>query len=125
KRWGVVADDSAGRPLSQTPPGTLLLALASAAAEGFAPVSLLALLKHPLVMKGEGRLDWLDGARTLDLALRGPRPPAGLAGISAYLADRSGRDRDLRKKAGAWWQGVVPLLAPLEQAFLAVDRRGA
>lgn len=125
KRWGVVADDSAGRPLSQTPHGTLLLALASAAAEGFAPVSLLALLKHPLVMKGEGRLGWLEGARTLDLALRGPRPPAGLAGITDYLADRTGRDRDLRKKAAGWWQGVVPLLAPLEQAFLAVDRRGA
>ena len=38
RRWGIEADDSAGRPLSQTPPGTLLLALANAAAERFAPV---------------------------------------------------------------------------------------
>ena len=52
-RWGVEADDSAGRPLSQLPPGTLLLAIASAAAEDLAPVQLLALLKHPLV-GGEG-----------------------------------------------------------------------
>ena len=32
-RWGIEADDSAGTPLSQTAPGTLLLGIASAAAE--------------------------------------------------------------------------------------------
>ncbi|MDP9413929.1 MAG: double-strand break repair protein AddB [Pseudomonadota bacterium] len=117
RRWGIEADDSAGRPLSETPPGTFLLALATAAAESFAPVALLALLKHPLAMKGEGRLDWLEGARMLDLALRGPRPPAGLGGVSAYLGDWSGRDRDIRKRAGEWWKSVLPRLRPLECAF--------
>jgi ATP-dependent helicase/nuclease subunit B len=117
RRWGIEADDSAGRPLSETPPGTLLLALATAAADAFAPVSMLALLKHPLVMKGERRLEWLDGARMLDLALRGPRPPAGLQGISDYLGDWSGRDRDRRKAAGEWWRQVLPMLQPLEKAF--------
>ncbi|HEV2747959.1 MAG TPA: double-strand break repair protein AddB [Allosphingosinicella sp.] len=119
RRWGVEADDSAGRPLSQTPPGTLLLALAGAAAERFAPVPLLALLKHPLVMKGAPRLAWLDGARALDLALRGPRPPQGLAGIAAYLGDRTGRDSDIRGKAALWWESALPLLRPLEKAFEA------
>src|SRR3546814_13642101 len=33
KRWGIEADDSAGRPLSELPAGTLLVALAEAAAE--------------------------------------------------------------------------------------------
>ncbi|MDB5691626.1 MAG: addB [Alphaproteobacteria bacterium] len=117
KRWGIEADDSAGRPLSEMAPGTLLLALAAAAAEQFAPVPLLALLKHPLVRKGEGRLDWLDGARNLDLALRGPRPAAGLAGVTGHLSDWTGRDREVRKRALAWWQEVRPLLAPLERAF--------
>ena len=61
----------------------------------------------------------------LDLALRGPRPPAGLDGIAAHLADRSGRDAQAarggrRLVAG----GVAPLLAPLEQAFGA-ERRPA
>jgi ATP-dependent helicase/nuclease subunit B len=116
KRWGVEADDSAGRPLAQTPPGTLLLAAAAAAAERFAPVPLLALLKHPLVMAGAGRLGWLDGVRLLDRALRGPRPPAGLAGIAAHLADASGRDGAAREAAGRWWAGAAPLLAPLEAA---------
>jgi ATP-dependent helicase/nuclease subunit B len=109
RRWGVEADDSAGRPLAQTPPGTLLLAAAAAAAERFAPVPLLALLKHPLVMAGPERLDWLDGVRQLDLALRGPRPPAGLAGIAAHLEG----------SLAAWWNGAAPLLAPLEAAFAA------
>jgi ATP-dependent helicase/nuclease subunit B len=117
RRWGVEADDSAGRPLPETPPGTLLLALATAAAEQFAPVPLLALLKHPLVMKGEERLAWLEGARSLDLALRGPRPPAGLASVADHLSDWSGRDRELRKRALAWWQEARPLLAPLERLF--------
>ena len=123
RRWGVEADDSAGRPLSQLAPGTLLLALATAAAEQFAPVPLLALLKHPLVMKGEGRLDWLDGARALDLALRGPRPQAGLDGITGHLADRSGRDRDRRERASAWWKHVAPRLRALERGFRAERAR--
>jgi len=109
RRWGVEADDSAGRPLSQTPPGTLLLAAAAAAAERFAPVPLLALLKHPLVRSGPDRLDWLDGVRRLDLALRGPRPPAGLAGIAERVDGEE----------AAWWAGAVSLLAPLEEAFEA------
>ncbi len=116
-RWGIEADDSAGRPLSQTPPGTLIAALAAAAAERFAPVPLLALLKHPLVMAGEERLAWLDGVRFLDLSLRGPRPPAGLDGITRHLADPDGRPRTARIEARAWWAKAEPILAPLELAF--------
>ena len=116
RRWGIEADDSAGRPLSQTPPGTLLLAAANAAAERFAPVALLALLKHPLVMAQGDRLGWLDGARLLDRMLRGPRPAAGLDGIAAHLAPDGGRDGDLREAAASWWRDVMPLLRPLEAA---------
>jgi ATP-dependent helicase/nuclease subunit B len=113
KRWGIEADDSAGRPLSQMPPGTLLLAAANAAAERFAPVALLALLKHPLVMAGGDRLGWLDGVRLLDRMLRGPRPAAGLDGIAVHLAREGGRDGDLREAAASWWGDVMPLLRPL------------
>jgi ATP-dependent helicase/nuclease subunit B len=115
KRWGIEADDSAGRPLSQTPPGTLLLAAANAAAERFAPVALLALLKHPLVMAQGDRLGWLDGARLLDRMLRGPRPAAGLDGIAAFLAPDGGRDGDLREAAAGWWSDAMKLLRPLEK----------
>ncbi|QPQ55779.1 double-strand break repair protein AddB [Allosphingosinicella flava] len=117
ERWNIVADDSAGRPLGQTPPGTLLLAIAEAAAERFAPVPLLALLKHPLVRRGEARQAWLEGVRYLDLALRGPRPAAGLSGIAAHLAAVAGREAPVARKALDWWHGIAPLLAPLEQGF--------
>jgi len=88
-RWGIQADDSAGTPLSQTAPGTLLLGIASAAAEELGPVALLALAKHPLVGgEGDERLAWLDDVRAIDLKLRGPRPPAGLAGLDSMLEGR-------------------------------------
>ncbi len=108
ERWGIAADDSAGRPLSRTLPGTLLVALAAAAAERFAPVPLLALIKHPLVKAGKDRLAWLDGARAVDIALRGPRPAAGLAGLGLHL----------QGQAASWWrEQAAPLLRPLETAF--------
>jgi ATP-dependent helicase/nuclease subunit B len=86
RRWDIDADDSAGVALSETPAGTLLLAIASAAADELAPVPLLALLKHPLVGgEGEDRLRWLESVRTVDLALRGPRPAAGIEGLDERL----------------------------------------
>lgn len=104
QRWGIEADDSAGRPLSQTAAGTLLLAIASAAVENLAPVPLLALLKHPLVGgEGDDRRQWLDAVRQLDLALRGPRPRAGIAGL----------DDQLGAKADRAWRLVRPYVAPL------------
>ena len=117
RRWGIDADDSAGRPLSVTPAGTLILGIVAAAAERFAPVALLSLLKHPLVMAGDGRLDWLAGVRMLDLALRGPRPAPGLAGLAAYLAGGDRRSRQARAQAEGWWQDVAPRFAALEAAF--------
>jgi ATP-dependent helicase/nuclease subunit B len=98
-RWGIEADDSAGKPLTVTPAGTLLLSIASAAAEDLAPVALLALLKHPLVGgEGEERIAWLDAVRQLDLKLRGPRPPAGIDGLDHHF----GTSRE--------WQKVRPRL---------------
>ena len=85
-RWDIAADDSAGKPLSAMPAGTLLLGIASAAAEDLAPVPLLALLKHPLVGgEGDDRVAWLGWARALDLKLRGPRPPAGIGGLDVHF----------------------------------------
>jgi ATP-dependent helicase/nuclease subunit B len=121
KRWGIDADDSAGQPLSVMAPGTLLLTLAEAIAEGFAPVPLLALLKHPLVRAGEGRLAWLEGVRLLDRALRGPRPPPGIVGIEAYLAAGEGRERTIRRDAQSFWNDCSKLLSAfsIEQRDLA------
>ncbi|MEN2712478.1 double-strand break repair protein AddB [Sphingomonas sp. NPDC092331] len=114
-RWGIAIDDSAGQPLSILPPGTLLLALADAAAQRFAPLPLLTLLKHPLVMP-EARTEWLEGARLLDRALRGPRPAPDLTGIDRHLAEQEGRDGPLRQAAAQWWPAARALLEPLEGA---------
>ena len=113
-RWGIVADDSAGRPLSEMAAGSLLLALASVMAEHLAPVPLLALLKHPLVGgEGDERLKWLEHVRLLDLALRGPRPAPGLAGLDARFAEK---EAEVRGSLSAW-KRVRPFVEPLDGAL--------
>lgn len=118
RRWGIEADDSAGQPLSQSPPGTLLLAMARVIAEDFAPVPLLDLMKHPLVMKGDGRLPWLEEVRGLDLLLRGPRPAPGISGLEAALAPKPDGEIDrqagLRASVAGWWANVRHHFAPLD-----------
>ncbi len=69
-------------------------------------MALLALMKHPLVGgEGEDRARWLEHVRALDRALRGPRPPAGLAGLDARFAE---------KKAMKAWSAVRDRVAGLE-----------
>ncbi|WP_315763953.1 double-strand break repair protein AddB [Sphingomonas sp. Y38-1Y] len=123
-RWGIAIDDSAGRPLAMLAPGTLLLAIVEAAGQSFAPMALLALLKHPLVAASdpERRLKWLEGARRLDLALRGPRPAPGLAGIDAHLREGDARTARLREAAREWWDGVRDCLAPVAAMAEGGDR---
>ncbi|MEY2941988.1 MAG: hypothetical protein RLY97_2 [Pseudomonadota bacterium] len=111
QRWDIAADDTAGRPLSQTAAGRVMLLLAEIMAEQAAPVPLVALLSHPLVGAGETRADWLDHARQLDLALRGPRPAAGLEPISALLSARA--EKHARPALVAWWDAVATILAPV------------
>lgn len=83
-RHGITADDSAGEPLAETPAAAFLRLVARMVAEGFAPVPLLAVLKHPLCAGGMDRQAWLAAARRLErLVLRGPRPAPGLPGLRA------------------------------------------
>ncbi len=111
KRWNINVDDSAGIPLTQTPPGSLFLALAQAIASQFAPVPLLAVLKHPLVRLGEGRLAWLDKVRILDIILRGPNSGIGLNAMSnriaIWQAEQIKKDRPFDPDFLGWWQTLV------------------
>ena len=112
-RWGISVDDSAGQPLSRTPPGALLLLLARLAA-GFDAVALVSLLGHPLVRSGEGRTAWLDQLRQLDLALREPGLTPGWDGVTARLSQRAA-DPKARGHARAlelqpWWEEVAGAL---------------
>lgn len=81
-RHGIVADDSAGERLSDTPPAVFLRLLVRAVSEDLAPVALLALLKHPFAAAGLAPATCRAASRSLELAcLRGPRPIAGLTGL--------------------------------------------
>lgn len=51
-RWGILPDDSAGRPLSLSAPGRLLRQVAHLVGRQISADLLLALLKHPLVQGG-------------------------------------------------------------------------
>jgi ATP-dependent helicase/nuclease subunit B len=115
RRWGISVDDSAGRPLLQTPEGTLILALAEAAANRFSATNVLEIAKHPLVNAGEGRLAWLNEARSLDLLLRGPAEGIGLKAISQVLAN----DNAINEALALWWSNFSGTLAALENASAA------
>jgi ATP-dependent helicase/nuclease subunit B len=84
-RWDIEAEDSGGEPLADSPAGIFARLAAEAALGGLAPVTLLALLEHPLF-----RLRRSDGGRAaapLERAvLRGPRPRPGTSGLGHALA---------------------------------------
>ncbi len=89
QRWGVLADDSAGEPLSHSPPAAFLRLLAATHADELGPVSLLSVLKHPLAAAGLPPAQLRATARALERAcLRGPRPQAGLAGLRQAIANQ-------------------------------------
>ena len=68
-------DDSAGQKLADTPVGAYLRLAASCVADSFTPVSLLALLKHPLSAAGQAVGEFRARVRKLEVqVLRGPRP---------------------------------------------------
>jgi ATP-dependent helicase/nuclease subunit B len=118
QRWGIKVDDSAGTPLTQGPVTIWLRQILACAAEDFAPVALLALLKHPKTClvrhddvanhvglahdpsdEARDKAAHLRAVYQLEAAiLRGVRPPAtkgqGLAGLQA-AAQTAGHDTGL------------------------------
>ncbi|TIP98202.1 MAG: double-strand break repair protein AddB, partial [Mesorhizobium sp.] len=71
-RFGVVADDSGGTPLINTPAAGLLRLALQAAFRPGDPVALLSLLKHPLLGLGLKRTSVRHAAEIVELvALRG------------------------------------------------------
>ncbi len=84
--WGIRVDDSAGRPLSKTMPGAFLDLLIEAAATGYAPAALVALLKHPLTRLGRSAGIVRRTARAVEIAaFRTLYIGRGLDGVAAAL----------------------------------------
>jgi len=133
-RWEIAVDDSAGVPLAETAAGRCARLVASAAAEGLAPVPLLAFLRHPFADLGVApvAIDALEIA-----VLRGTRPAPGAEGLKraileARTADIHRRDprarltdqdwdaaRDLAKRIG---QRLEPLLVLAETDTVSFAR---
>ncbi|WP_062112605.1 double-strand break repair protein AddB [Aureimonas sp. AU40] len=89
ERFGILANDSAGRPLWATPPGTFTQLALTVAMEPGDPVALLSLLKHPLLRLGFPAADARDAARVVELiALRGGTGVADGASLAALFARR-------------------------------------
>jgi ATP-dependent helicase/nuclease subunit B len=109
-RWGITADDSAGQPLSLTPPGRFLRHVAGLLGRKLTVEALFVLLKHPLTATGaEMRGPHLRYSRELELHLRryGPAFPDAAALIE-WAKDAGEADRL------AWAEWLAAAFAPCE-----------
>ena len=106
-RWGILPDDSAGRPLGLSPPGRLLRHAAGLFGRKMTVEALLTLLKHPLTHTGADRGPHLLFTRELELHLRrhGPAFPQG-ADLLHWAGDRVER--------AAWAEWLAGLIDGLE-----------
>ncbi|MBF0560762.1 MAG: double-strand break repair protein AddB [Alphaproteobacteria bacterium] len=121
-RWGIIVDDSAGQPLSETSPGIFLRLTADMVAEAFAPLPLLAALKHPLAAAG------LDAGRFRSLVrllerwlLRGSRPAPGLAGLRATQLAKKDLTVRTAETLSALLDRLTVLTADFAGAMAAVE----
>ena len=135
-RWDLDVNDSAGLPLSATPPGAFARLLAEAALERFAPQMLAAVLAHPLACFGFSRRDFSARAQALEAAVlrqvdvfpgidalpaivRRRRKEALEAPWREHRASRAlGDDWDMIEETAAVVSGA---LRPLQDAFSARD----
>src|SRR3984957_13678599 len=83
-RWNIAVEDTGGDPLAEKPAGILARLAAQTRVTGLEPVTLLALLKHPLLRLGAS--DHRHATDILERAvLRGPRPSRGTTGLARAL----------------------------------------
>jgi ATP-dependent helicase/nuclease subunit B len=120
-RWNIAVDDSAGLPLADSETGRLARLIAEAGITDAAPVTLLALLRHPLLRRRFARED-ID--RFEIACLRGPRPPGGVRALPQLIDGLRSQElhpRDRRsdfteadwERASKVAQEAATLLAPL------------
>ena len=106
-RWGLVPDDSAGRPLGLSAPGRLLRQVADLLGTETTPARLIALLRHPLV-NGPDRGPHLLHTEALELwCRRNAVTDVGADALARWAAD------DAAKQAwSTWLAGVLPVAEP-------------
>ncbi len=108
QRWDIHPDDSAGRPLHQTPPGVFLRLLAGCFGQHLTPLALVSLLKHPLCARGLDNGNFRLLARNLEAGeLRGGAPFVDFGRISDW-ADKADDPQVL-----VWSAWLREVFAPL------------
>ena len=128
-RWQVAVDDSGGDALADTPAGVFARLAAEAALGGLEPVTLLALLKHPLLRLGATEGAHNAAIATLERALlRGPRPRPGSDALAHALSTfRNNRDQ-LHRSDPRWliaddeFDVAAELIARLGAALAPLER---
>ena len=117
-RWDILPDDSAGEPLSLTPPGRFLRQVAELWHSDGTAGDLLALLKHPLCHSGADRGPHLVLSRALELELRRNGPPFPDADtIRRFAAERP------EPIAPAWADWVIRLARPVADQVMTLSDR--
>jgi double-strand break repair protein AddB len=110
-RWGILPDDSSGRPLALVPPGVFLREVAAMIGAPLRAAGLLSLLKHPLTASGGGALLTrgqhlhLTGRLELGLLCGGP-PEIGWDRLAVWAAESAG-------DAPVWVDWLGSVLRPL------------
>jgi ATP-dependent helicase/nuclease subunit B len=103
RRWGIRIDDSGGQPVTDLPAGAFLLLTAEAAEEKLAPVTLLSLLKHPVMAAGMAAEELRGMVYLLDqVVLRGPRPAPGLTGLRQAIGGLSEKRAGDKLRLEGW-----------------------
>jgi len=103
ERWRIAVDDSGGDSLVDTAAGRFARLVATAAIKGLEPVTLLALLKHPLL-----RLGRMPGEHDIAIAaleralLRGPRPKPGTHALKDALAHFRANRHEMHRSDPRW-----------------------
>lgn len=121
KDYGLAIDDSAGTPVRHTLPGTFLDLVLAAVESDFAPVELMALLKHPLTRLSRPAGEIRRVARVLERAiLRDIYLGQGLSGAAQALAEprpHAPATETERDEAAALVAALEAAFAPLADLF--------
>lgn len=130
-RWGIIPDDSAGRPLHLSAPGRFLRHVAALFGRPVTAEALLTVLKHPLTA-ARARGAHLGFTRALELRLRRHGPPfPAEADLLAWAATQT--DPDCMTWAtwlGRWLSGLptaeyAPLAGYSETVFALAEALAA
>ena len=121
-RWGIRPDDSAGQPLSLSPPGRFLRHVAELEARPADPETLAVILKHPLCNSSEDRNEHMR--RTHDLEIEVLRREPGLPTRARLVDWAVKRKNDALATAWAAWL-CDHLLAEADPAPVPMELRVA